>query len=258
MDYDESVDTWLALLDDEGDKAGEELKRRAYLDNLCAQPQILAVPACKRTRWQEVGFASSSTGVSSTAAPDMVSTASEGVTSDANAGKVSAEEAADVVSTACAPAADIASTAAVGLPSAADARHMCREPTIDYTIQHRSPRGQLEGYIAVQAGLLVKSALHVGKCFKIGITTDPYHRLRNPAYGYYRHEFAYHMSVLCRATKAEAERLEIYLIKHLQERSGPGCCRNKHEGGGGIARDAREVYVYIVFFRYVVPGIAKP
>jgi hypothetical protein len=239
MADDESVDSWIALLDDAGDKAGEELRRRAYLDSLRAQPQVLSVPACKRPRQATLG------GM------------------EASSSRMVAAWQLDYESTAAA-----AATADVGLPQPQplpqpqlqpqlqpqpqpqpDAAAM---PTLDYTIMYRSPRGQLEGYIAVQAGLLVKSALHVGKCFKIGITTDPYHRLRNPAYGYYRHEFAYNMSVLCRATKAEAARLEVFLIKHMQERTAQGLCRNKHEGGGGIARDALVVYVYIVFFRYVV------
>ena len=238
MADDETVDSWIALLDDAGDKAGEELRRCAYLESLYAQPQVLSAPACKRPRQARLGgMEASSSYVKSTAA----AAASSSVDSCIAPQPKPQPQPQPLPQPQPQP-----------LPSASDAGHMSNEPTLDYTIMFRSPRGPLEGYIAVEAGLLVKSALHVGKCFKIGITTDPYHRLRNPAYGYYRHEFAYNMSVLCRTTKAEAARLEVFLIKHMQERTVQGLCRNKHEGGGGIARDAHVVYVYIVFFRYVV------
>ena len=87
----------------------------------------------------------------------------------------------------------------------------------------------------------------LGGCdFKIGVSTDPFHRFTNQAYGYVK-EGAARMVVLHRAkSREQAGELERLLISHAAISHN---CRNKAPGGEGLFRThGGSFFTYLVLW----------
>ena len=83
-----------------------------------------------------------------------------------------------------------------------------------------------------------------GLKFKVGITTDPFHRWHNESWGYVHERIYSHMCIIAIVSTAESASYVEAAV--LREYGSHPCCQNKAPGGEGCKADAKPGFVYVV------------
>ena len=108
----------------------------------------------------------------------------------------------------------------------------------------RLAKGKLASLVLQHCVAVVAALASQSHRFKIGITTDPFHRWFNSDFGYL-HDGAYSSMTIIALVKSmeAASYLEAALIREFRD---CGSCQNEARGGEGAAADAPLGFVYVV------------
>ena len=105
-------------------------------------------------------------------------------------------------------------------------------------------QGKLASTVLQHCICVVGSIAGQGIKFKVGITSNPFHRWHNESYGYIHQKIYTHMSLIAIVSTMEAAAYIEAAV--LREYGTHCCCQNDAPGGEGCKGDVQPGFVYVV------------